>query len=170
MVDVISEFKLLFSPLGAVLTGLVTLIFFATFAVLNRLVLGPYLKVVKARNAGTTELKAKTAHEKEEAEKLQAEYEAFMKAQRKDVSHWLEEEKKKVADEERAMIEEARNKVASHLSATRKQADEQFNIARKELLPLVGEYSSKIVAKLTGKKVTISSQGISAKKEVEETL
>jgi F0F1-type ATP synthase membrane subunit b/b' len=149
---------------------MVTLVFFAAFGVLNRFVFGPYLQVVKARNARTTELKAKTAHQKEEADKLQSEYETFMRAQRKDVAHWLEEEKKKVADEERTIIEEARNKVATHLAATRKQADEQYDIARKELLPLVGEYSSKIVAKLTGKKVTISAQGASANKEVEETL
>jgi predicted DNA-binding protein (UPF0251 family) len=93
-----------------------------------------------------------------------------MKVQRKEVAHWLDEEKKKVADEERALIEEARNKVAKELAASRKAAEEQLDIAKKELLPLVGDYSSKIVAKLTGKKVTISSAGVVAKKEIEETL
>ncbi|MFM8270437.1 MAG: hypothetical protein ACKN9V_09645 [Pseudomonadota bacterium] len=145
-------------------------IFFASYAVLNKVLFKPYLALVHARNAKSTELKEKTAHQKTQADKFQADYDSFMKTQRKDVSHWLEEEKKKVADEERAIIEEARNKVAAELASSRKAADDQLDIAKKELVPLIEEYSSKIVAKLTGKKVTISSSGIAAKKEIEETL
>jgi len=145
-------------------------IFFASYGVLNKILFKPYLELVHARNAKSTELKDKSAQQKVQAEKLKTEYEAFMKTQRKDVAHWLEEEKKKVADEERTIIEEARNKVAKELAASRKAAEEQLDIAKKELLPLIGDYSSKIVAKLTGKKVTISSAGVVAKKEIEETL
>lgn len=145
-------------------------IFFASYGVLNKVLFKPYLALVHARNAKSSELKEKSAQQKVQADKFQTEYEAFMKTQRKDVSHWLDEEKKKVADEERAIIEEARNRVSKELAASRKAAEEQLDIARKELLPLVGDYSSKIVAKLTGKKVTISSAGLTSKKEVEETL
>lgn len=165
MIDLNPDLNLFPTQLGIELG-----IFFASYGVLNKVLFKPYLELVHARNAKSTELKEKSAHQKAEAEKLNIEYEAFMKAQRKDVAHWLDEEKKKVADEERAIIEEARNKVAKDLAASRKEADEQLDIARKELLPLVGDYSSKIVAKLTGKKVTISSAGVTAKKEVEETL
>ena len=145
-------------------------IFFASYGVLNKVLFQPYLELVRARNAKSTDLKEKSAQQKVQAEKLQTEYDAFMKVQRKEAAHWLDEEKKKVADEERALIEEARNKVAKELAASRKAAEEQLDIAKKELLPLVGDYSSKIVAKLTGKKVTISSAGVVAKKEIEETL
>ena len=137
-------------------------IFFASYGVLNKVLFQPYLELVRARNAKSTDLKEKSAQQKVQAEKLQTEYDAFMKIQRKEVAHWL--------DEERALIEEARNKVAKELAASRKAAEEQLDIAKKELLPLVGDYSSKIVAKLTGKKVTISSAGVVAKKEIEETL
>lgn len=145
-------------------------IFFASYGVLNKVLFKPYLELVHARNAKSTELKEKTAQQKIEADKFQLDYENFMKVQRKEVSHWLDEEKKKVADEERAIIEEARNKVAKELAVTRKVAEEQLDIAKKELVPLIEDFSSKIVAKLTGKKVTISSAGVGAKKEVEETL
>jgi len=145
-------------------------IFFASYTVLNKVLFKPYLELVHARNAKTTDLKAKSAEQKEHTEKYLAEYENFMKAQRKEVATWSEEEKKKVSDEERAIIEEARNKVAAHLATERKAADEQLSIARKELLPLVGEYSSKIVTKLTGKKVALTSTGVTAKTEVEESI
>jgi len=145
-------------------------IFFASYTVLNKVLYKPYLELAKARQAKSTDLKAQSAHQKEETLKYQAEYDAYMKKERKEISHWTEEEKKKVADEERAIIEAARNKVAKELAQAQKQAEEQLAIARKELLPTVGELSSKIVAKLTGKKVTIHSGASPHKKELEETL
>ena len=165
MIDLSVDLNLLPAQLGIELG-----IFFASHTVLSKVLYKPYLEVIRARNAKSTDLKVKSAEQKQESEKLQDEYEVFMKAQRKEVSYWLEEEKKKVAEEEKQMIEEARNKVAQELAATRKAADEELNIARKELLPLVGEYSSKIVAKLTGKKVMLSISGVSSKKEIEETV
>ncbi|NBX93840.1 MAG: hypothetical protein EB078_13160 [Proteobacteria bacterium] len=145
-------------------------IFLASYTVLNKVLFKPYLDLVHARNAKSTELKAHTVEDRAKSEKLATEYEDFMRAQRKDVAHWVDEEKKKVSEQERALIEAARNKVAAELAASRKSADEQMDIARKELMPLVGEYSSKIVAKLTGKKVTISAAAASAGKEMEKTL
>lgn len=165
MIDLSVDLNLLPAQLGIELG-----IFFASHAVLSKVLYKPYLEVIRARNAKSTDLKAKSAHQKQEAEKMRLDYETFMKAQRKEVSQWLEEEKKKVADEERSMIEEARNKVAAQLSASRKAVDEELGIARKELLPLVGEYSSKIVTKLTGKKVTLTSPSVTSKKEVEDTV
>jgi len=145
-------------------------IFFASYTVLNKVLYKPYLELARARQAKSTDLKAKSAHQKEELQKFKEEYEVFMKKERKEVAHWVEEEKKKVAEEERAIIEAARNKVAKELAESQKQVEEQINIARKELLPTVGEISSKIVAKLTGKKVTISSGASTNKKEIEKTL
>lgn len=165
MIDLNPDLNLFPAQLGIELG-----IFFASYTVLNKVLFKPYLEVVRARNAKSIDLRAKSAEQKTEAEKYQTEYENFMKTQRKEVAHWMEEEKKKVSDEERSLIEEARNKVAAQLAKERKEADEQLNIARKELLPLVGEYSSKIVTKLTGKKVALSSTGVSAKKEVEESI
>lgn len=165
MIDLNPDLNLFPTQLGIELG-----VFFASYAVLNKVLYKPYLELVHARNAKSTELKAQSAIQKEQAVKLQADYDEFMKTQRKDVAHWLDEEKKKVAEEERKIIETARNQVAESMAKTKKATDEQIDIARKELLPLVGEYSSKIVAKLTGKKVSISSAGTSTKKEVEERL
>lgn len=165
MIDLSVDPKLFPTQLGIEL-GL----FLASYVVLNKVLFKPYLEVIHARNAKSTELKAHTVEDKARAEKLKTEYEDFMKAQRKEVAHWVDEEKKKISEEERKIVEAARNKVAAELATSRKAADEQIDIARKELLPLVGEYSSKIVAKLTGKKVNISSAGLSASKELEKTL
>ncbi|NBX83876.1 hypothetical protein EBQ90_12470 [bacterium] len=165
MIDLNPDLNLFPAQLGIELG-----IFFASYAVLNKVLYKPYLELVHARNAKSTELKAQSATQKEQAIKFQTDYEEFMKTQRKEVAQWLDEEKKKVAEEERKTIEAARAQVAESMAKTKKATDEQIDIARKELLPLVGEYSSKIVAKLTGKKVSISSAGTSTKKEMEERL
>ena len=165
MIDLNPDLNLLPTQIGIQLG-----IFFASYTVLNKVLYKPYLELAKARQAKSTDLKAQTEHQKEETIKFQTEYDAFMKKERKDISHWTEEEKKKVADEERSIIEAARNKVAKELAESQKQAEEQLSIARKELMPTVGELSSKIVAKLTGKKVTIAAGASSNPKELEETL
>lgn len=165
MIDLNPDLNLLPTQIGIQLG-----IFFASYTVLNKVLYKPYLELAKARQAKSTDLKAQSAHQKEETLKYQVEYDAYMKKERKEISHWMEEEKKKVADEERSIIEAARNKVAKELADSQKQAEEQLSIARKELLPTVGELSSKIVAKLTGKKVTITTGTSPNKKELEETL
>lgn len=165
MIDLNPDLNLLPTQIGIQLG-----IFFASYTVLNKVLYKPYLELAKARQAKSTDLKAQSAHQKEETLKYQVEYDAYMKNERKEISHWMEEEKKKVADEERSIIETARNKVAKELAESQKQAEEQLAIARKELLPTVGELSSKIVAKLTGKKVTITMGTSPNKKELEETL
>ena len=132
-------------------------IFFACYFVLRFLVFKPYLALLRARKAKTVGLREQAAGDRQRAEQLQEQYDAFIKAERKKLSTWTEEERKRVNDEERKIVQDARDAVGNELQTLRTKIQSDYDRARKELLPLISEYSSQIVSKLTGKKVTVSA-------------
>lgn len=132
-------------------------IFFASWLVLHALVFKPYLALLKARRDKTVGLSEKAAKAKVRAAQLQAEYDAFMKSERKKVVEWTDEARKKVNEEERAIVSAARDEVGKELQTLRTKVQADAEKARRELLPQIGEYSSHIVSKLVGYAVKVPS-------------
>jgi F0F1-type ATP synthase membrane subunit b/b' len=132
-------------------------IFFATWFVLRTFVFVPYLKLLKVRREKTVGLKEKAHHTKDLAAKLQAEYEAFMTTERKKINSWMDQERSKISDEERNIVNAARDTVAEEMQAVREKIQADTDQVRRDLLPLAADFSSQIASKLVGHKVNITA-------------
>lgn len=131
-------------------------IFFASYFVLNTLVFKPYLALLKARREQTVGLRAAAERDREMSIKLQAQYDTFMKTERKKVVAWSEAERKKVQDEERKTIQTARDTAAKANDVARAELEEEKQKARRSLETTVNDFSSAIVSKMLGRKVQVS--------------
>lgn len=143
-------------------------LFFASYFVLNALVFKPYLALLKARREQTVGLKEAAERDHAQAEKLRADYEIFLKAEKKKIAAWSDEERKKVQDEERLQIQKARDLAAKSNEASRAVLEEETRKARKSLEANVNEFSSAIVSKMLGRSIQVSGTS-SAKKAALET-
>src|SRR5262245_7314670 len=94
-------------------------IFLASFVVLKFMVWDPYVKLIHLRHSKTEGLKEAAEKAKVDALTLKNEYEAFMKNERKRVSNWTEEERKKIQSQEKEIVSAARDEVARHLESVR---------------------------------------------------
>lgn len=131
-------------------------IFFASYFVLNTLVFKPYLALLKARREQTVGLRAAAERDREMSIKLQAEYDTYMKTERKKVVAWTEAERKKVQDEERKTIQTARDTAAKANDVARAELEEEKQKARRSLETTVNDFSSAIVSKMLGRKVQVT--------------
>lgn len=131
-------------------------LFFASYFVLSALVYKPYLALLKARREQTIGLIEQAELDKAKAETLRIEYEALMKAERKKIAAWSDEERKKVQDEERAQTQAARDIAAKASEAAREVRDKEKKSAIKSLESSVNEFSSAIVSKMLGRKVQVT--------------
>ena len=138
-------------------------IFFGCYFVMKGFVFGPYLGLLAVRRAKTIGLREKALQARERTAKLQVDYEAHMKAERKKVAGWIEEERRRISDEERNAVQAVRDVVTKKLQLLRENVQTDVNRARRDLLPLVNEYSSQIASKLVGHPVHVST--LSAPKE-----
>jgi len=130
-------------------------IFFASWAVLHFLVFRPYVALIKLRKEKTVGLLEKADRDRAEAVQLQEKYDTFMKAERKKIVAWTDDERKKINEAERQTVSEAREAMGKELHGLREKIRTETDKARKELLPQVGEYSSNIVSKLVGYAVKV---------------
>ena len=147
-------------------------LFFVAYGFLNKFFFKPYLALMEARKAKTSGLKEKAIQEKAQAEKFQQTHEAFMKTERARLSKWMDEERKKISDEERQIISAARTDASNELKAHRTKLSSEAEKARTELGPLVAEYASQIASRLIGRKVKVSpasSNGSSRSAQAETT-
>jgi F-type H+-transporting ATPase subunit b len=144
-------------------------IFFACYFVLNALVFKPYLALLKARREQTVGLREAAERDRAQAEKLRTEYETFLKTERKKISAWSDEERKKIQDEERHRIQLARDMAAKANDAARAVLEEEKDKARRDLESSASEFTSAIVSKMLGRKVQVSG-GASQNSDVESTV
>lgn len=142
-------------------------IFFATYFVLRLFVFKPYLQLLKLRENQGVGLKSKAEEDRERAEQLRQQYEAFMLAERKRVAAWADQQRHAVAAEERRVVEEARSLAAKELQLVREKTGEELGRAHEELTPLVTEFSSAIASKLLGYQVKVSASSAESKKTAE---
>lgn len=133
-------------------------IFLATYAVLKLLVFDPYLKLIHLREAKTKGLLEEAAKNRVIAEGLKQDYDAFMKVERQKLSVWLEDERKKVSDHERALLTKAREKVSKEMQVTRDQILGEVKEAKKTLSGEVREYAEQISSKILGRKVSLNGK------------
>lgn len=141
-------------------------LFLATFLVLHYLVFEPFQELLHTRHSKTTGLKEQAEATRQKAAQFKEGYEAFMKAERKKISAFAEEERRKVSHEERTIIQAARDKVAQELSQLRQRVSQEKEQVRQELTPLIPEYSSLIASKLTGQKIQVTAGKVEAMKGV----
>lgn len=131
-------------------------IFFASWLVLHTLVFKPYMALLKARREKTVGLLEKATKAKARAVQLQTDYETFMKAERKKIVAWTDDERKRISDDERQIVSEARDSVAKELQSVRAKISADCEKARRDLLPQIADYSSQIVSKLVGYSVKVT--------------
>jgi F-type H+-transporting ATPase subunit b len=132
-------------------------LFLLSFVILKFLVFDPYVKLIHLRESKTSGLKHEAERARLEAEKYRADYDEFLKGERKKLNQMVDEERRKIADEGRGVIQASRGKAVEKLETLRKQVDSDSALVRKELAPMVTEFSSKIASKLVGFSVNISS-------------
>ena len=130
-------------------------LFLASWCVLHRMVFLPYLSRQQDRHAKTVGLKTRAQADRERANQLQNDYESFMKAERKTIANWTESERSKIAEEERQIIQRARDQASEDLQSVRVRLLSELESARRELVPQVREYSSQIASRLIGYKVSV---------------
>jgi len=147
-------------------------LFFVCYFFLKVFFFEPYRKLIELRQAKTTGLKEKAHESRQHAELLKTNYETLMKAERRKLATWLDDEKKKLSDEERHQSQEARAVVGKELKHLRDSLDVEMRKARVDLNASVPEYSSQIASKLVGKKihVTTSAPGVSKGSSAETTV
>ena len=161
------DFKELFSsPLFWTQFGVQLGLFLLSFIVLKTLVFEPFLKLIHLREEKSHGLKEEAEKNREKAQKLKVDYEAFMKAQHKKTTEWLDAERKKVTEQEHAIVLAARNEVGQQLQGVRKQINEDLAKVRTELSPLIADFASRIATKLVGKAINISGDAGFAKKNL----
>ncbi len=130
-------------------------IFLASWVTLHFLVFRPYLALIIRRHEKGAGLKEKAASMTERAKALRDQYEIRLKEIRNRISLWVEGERKKIAEEEKGVIQKARDAASSDILASRNAMNVAVGNARKELLPKIEEYSSQIVSKLVGYHVDV---------------
>ena len=147
--------------------GIQMVLFFISFLALSQLAIKPYVRLLKLRESRTVGLQEKAGENRARAQKLQLDYEAQMAEERKKIAAWTDGERRKIADAERAIIQEARNEASKELQAARKKTDDELREAQRALSPLAVEFSSAIASKLLGYKVKVSPKASDQAKEAE---
>lgn len=132
-------------------------LFFVCYFFLKRFFFDPYTRLIEMREAKTTGLREKAHHSRETADKLKAEYETQMRAERRKFLAWQDEERKKLADEERHQVTAVRETAGAELKHLRDTVAVEMEKARKELGGSVADYSSQIASKLLGKKIAVTA-------------
>lgn len=141
-------------------------IFLSSFAVMKFLVFNPLMELIHIREHKTHGLKHEADEAGKKVLKLKLDYEAFIKEEHKKTSLWLDEEKKKVAQEETKIVQTARDEAALKLEQLRKQIDTEAAKARNDLSPMIADFASRIASKLVGKTVNISGVDKGLKKNL----
>lgn len=135
-------------------------IFAGSYFVLRGLVLGPYSILLKERVARSSLLKSKAHAEQEVALRMREEYEAFMRDERKGIQQWSDEERKNILDEERQIVQSARDGANSKIKGIRTRLEQEVTEVRKGLMPKAVEFASQLASTILGKKVVVLGQPI----------
>ncbi|MBI1862245.1 MAG: hypothetical protein HYR96_15130 [Deltaproteobacteria bacterium] len=133
-------------------------LFIASYGVLRGLVFGPYKQLLKARDERSSLLKAAAAKQKEEAAQLKEKYEAFMRSERKKTQGWTDEERKKISEEEKQIVQLARHTSNVKLKEMRTKLAQEGADVRKALAPKMAEYASLLASRIMGRKVVVGAR------------
>jgi F-type H+-transporting ATPase subunit b len=141
-------------------------LFLSSFFVMKLWVFKPLLELIHVREEKTHGLEKQAEEAQQKVAKLKTDYDAFIKAEHRKTSVWLDEEKKKVLNEENRIIQSARDQAGTTLDLLRKQIEQDSDKVRGDLSPLVSEFAEKIASKLVGKTVNISGVDAGLKKNL----
>jgi F-type H+-transporting ATPase subunit b len=143
-------------------------LFLSSFLIMKLLVFKPMLELIHIREHKTHGLKEEAEEAQQKVAKLKTDYETFIKAEHRKTALQMDEEKKKVAQEESKIVQAARDEAAHKLDGLRKQINVDAEKVRGELSPLVSDFASRIASKLVGKPVKISGDNVGLKKNLSD--
>jgi F-type H+-transporting ATPase subunit b len=143
-------------------------LFLSSFVVMKILVFKPLMELIHVREHKTHGLREEAEQAKHKVAKLKEDYGTFIKAEHKKNTIWLEQEKKKITDEEQAIVQGARDEATKKLDDLRKQIGTETTKARTELTPTISDFASRIASKLVGKPVNITGVDAGLKKNITE--
>ncbi len=132
-------------------------LFLIAYGLMYGLVFKPYLRLLAKRRARTSDLMKQSTHARHRAVELQTTVDLALKEERKRLSAWLEEEKKKVSDEERSILAQARQQATGEMETARIKISEEIAEAKQKLTPMIQDYASQIATRLLGRKVVVSA-------------
>jgi len=130
-------------------------IFFLSYWTLRTLVFKPYLELLALRREKTVGRVEASALARATAAKLESEYTVFIRGERQRIQKWLDTERNGIHREEREILQAARDVVAKKLQESRKLLAGETDAARRSLLPLVSDFSSRIASRLLGRNVQV---------------
>lgn len=142
-------------------------LFFVCYFVLNRFVFAPYLRLLEERKAKTVGLKEQAEKDKLKAQELKVAYESYLKEERRKLGAWYDEEKKGIEEVAKKQIEAARGEVSSHLKKQKEVQEGETRQVVSELEAKVPEYTSQILEKILGKKISMTLKSMVSDKEIE---
>lgn len=132
-------------------------IFMATYFVLRVLVFKPYLALLAERREKTLGMKEKAQSDQASADQYKQEYEEFLRVEKKKISDWADGERRKVAEEEKTIIDAARAAATKQQQAVYATLQVETENARQELKAKVPEYASELASKILGRKVQVQA-------------
>lgn len=145
-------------------------IFVLSWTVIHFLVIRPYSRLFHKRHEATDGLRERAHAARDQATKLKGEYEEYMKQERKKIASWMEDEKRKIVEEQLKITQQARNEVADLLQKAQFDIKRDIEKTKKELLPRISEYSSEIVNKLVGNKIQLTISNDFSESEAEPVV
>lgn len=147
-------------------------IFLATYLVLRTFVLKPYGELIEKRHERTTGLREAAEKNRQEAERLREEYERFMIEERRKVAHWVEQQRHKTAEEEKAILADARAATGAEIDSVRGRVLTEVEAAQEALTAKVPEFASLMASRVLGYAVHVKEAAPIHKKKVtiEETV
>ena len=145
-------------------------IFLASYFVLRSLLFRPYIELLHERREKTLGMKEKAQSDQASAEKHKAEYEEFMRVERKKIAEFTEAERRKIGDEEKKIIDAARAAAAKQQQAVSATLAAEYEKTRAELKGRVPEYASLLASKILGKKVQVGAASARSGRATEESV
>ena len=108
----------------------------------------------------------------QEAVALKEKYTSFLDGEKTKISTWVDGERRKLSDEERTILQAAREKSKAELEANRAKVIQESEKARQTLKPLAAEFASEISKKIfaEGKAVPTESFHLRPKQETSKTM
>ena len=130
----------------------------------------PYLALLKARREQTVGLTETAEKDREDAARLQSEYELYVKAERLKIAAWADEERKKIGQQEQGILQSARTAAAAANDAARASLEQEKKKARRTLEASLQEFTSAIVSKMLGRKVQITAPAAARSAQSQESV
>jgi F-type H+-transporting ATPase subunit b len=143
-------------------------LFMASYYVLRFLVFKPYIALLQERREKTLGMKERAQSDQSAADLYKTQYEEFLRGEKKKISEYSEAERRKIAEEEKRIIDQARASASKQQQAVAAALSAEFEQSRSELKGRVPEFASQLASKILGRKVQVQASATSRSARVKE--